>query len=268
MLETENKLLMSEAAGRSGSTETFQFDLPPFPTTASQLVAELNHPEVQVSRIIQLIECEPTVGSKVIKLANSPLYGASRPITTIGHAIVLLGFKSVSQLALTIATGSVFASKDTACCDARRATYRQSLGVATLARLIASQSKRANPDEAFLSGVMHDIGKIVLFETAGVSYSEMIAGHPTGNTTYLEDDTFGVTHPQLGQTCGRKWGLPSSIVLAIANHHLSLSEVSHPLSETIIAANHFARRWQIGFDTEDAVELDEQIEREKPWSAA
>lgn len=257
----DNSTMPGSSVESQGVTE-FQFDLPPFPTTATQLVAELNNPDVQVPKIIQLIECEPTVGSKVINLANSPLYGTSRPITTIGHAIVILGFKSVAQLALTVATGGVFADDGSPCADARRTTYCQSLGVATLARQIAGQSKQANPDEAFLSGVMHDIGKIILFEAAGITYREMIAGDPTGNTTLAESEEFGTTHPELGKCCGRKWGLPNSIVVAIANHHLSLDDTCDPLSETIIAANHFARSWQIGFEPEDVDGFAEQIEGE------
>lgn len=250
MLETQKQSEIRE----------FSFDLPPFPTTASQLVSELNGGDVQVPRIIQLIECEPTVGSKVINLANSPLYGTSRPITTIGHAVVILGFKSVAQLALTVATAGVFEGKSTSFCETRRETYSQSLAIATLARHIARQDNQANPDEAFICGVMHDIGRIVLLESVGEPYHEMVVDNPIGNTTELETESFGITHPELGRACGKKWGLPNSIVVAIAHHHFPIAEVSDPLSQAIITANYCARRWQIGFATADDFVLDEQLE--------
>ncbi len=241
----------------------FCFDLPPFPAAASQLVAELNQPDVQVARIIQLIECEPIVGSQVIRLANSPIYGTSRPITTIGHAIVVLGFKSVAQLALTVATADIFQTAGSTCADARRRTYCQSLAVATLARALARIHYRANPDEAFLAGVMHDIGKVILLDAAGDLYGEMISRH-AGDTTPRENETFGTTHPLLGAACGREWGLPHCIALAIKHHHTPLVEVSEPLSKTIIAANYYARLWQIGFEANDAVDLKEDDEADIP----
>lgn len=238
----------------------FRFELPPFPTTASQLVAELNNSDVQVPRVTQLIECEPTIGSRVLSLANSPIYGTSRPISTISHAIVILGFRSVTQLALTVATGSVFSDDASPCAEARQKTYSQSLAVATVARLIASKTQAVNADEAFLSGVMHDVGKLILFDSAGATYSQMIADHPTGDTTAAEHEQFGTTHPELGHRCGKKWGLPHSINQAISNHHLPLCEVSDPLSETLITADYLARKWQIGFEPQGDFDAHEHIE--------
>ena len=67
------------------------FEFPQFSSTTSKLVAELNGDHAEVSTIVQLIECEPTVAAKVLKLADSPIYGVNRSVTTIGHAVVLLG---------------------------------------------------------------------------------------------------------------------------------------------------------------------------------
>jgi putative nucleotidyltransferase with HDIG domain len=250
----------SSPARRCEQRLDFKFELPPFPTTAAQLVAELSSPEVEVSRVAQLIECEPTIGSRVLGLANSPLYATSRSISTISHAIVILGFKSVSRLALTVATGGMFNQSSAACAEARRTTYCQSLAIATVARLIARETKRVDADEAFLAGVMHDVGKLILFDAAGTAYCEMINDHPAVNIVSLESDAFGITHPELGMSCGKKWGLPPSINAAIANHHFPLHEVADPLSQTVIAANYFARKWQIGFRPEESFDIDERIE--------
>ena len=249
-------------AQRHDQSFDFKFELPPFPTTASQLVTELSSAEARVPRVAQLIECEPTIASKVLKLANSPLYATSRPISTISHAIVILGFKSVSRLALTVATGSIFEDPSASCAEARRTTYSQSLAIATVARLIAGQTQRVDADEAFLAGVMHDVGKLILFDAAGTAYGEMINDHPAGSILSLEHDAFGTTHPALGMTCGKKWGLPLSINAAISDHHLPMHEVSDPLSQTVIAANYFARRWQLGFGPHEAIDIDQQIESE------
>ena len=207
----------SQPASESGKLK-FRFDLPPFPTTASRLVAELNNANAKVSEVTQLIECEPMIGSKVISLANNMVFG-SRSISTISHAIVILGFKSVARLSLTVATGSVF-DGGASCLESRKQTYRQSLAVATLARRIASETGLVNPDEAFLTGVVHDIGKLVLFDAAGESYAEMLDANPVDQITGLELETYGATHPELGKQCGKNWGLPHTINTAINNHHI------------------------------------------------
>ena len=237
--------------------QKFSFDLPPFPATASKLVNEINCPEVKVHRVVELIECEPTIAAKVLQLANSPLYGASRSITAIGHAVVLLGFKSVSQLALTVATGSLFKSGDAACLRAKTETYRQSLGIATVARIYARKTRTANPEEAFLSGIMHDVGKLVLFNEAGEDYAAMLNNSPTGDTCDIELATFGVNHASLGQSCAREWGMPPAIAEAIRNHHCPIQDVIDELTRSLVVAHTLTRAWNIGFD--EPIDLSREV---------
>lgn len=236
----------------------FRFEFPPFPAVATQLVSELNNSEVRVPKIVKLIESEPTIASKVLQLANSPLYGAARPIRSIDHAIVLVGFRAVSQLSLTIATGTVFKRDSLAYADAQQETYRQSLAIATVARSIAKQSRIANPDEAFLAAVMQDIGKLVLLEAAGSDYVQILSDSDSINTTPQEYEAFGTTHAELGKICADKWGLDNSIKLAIANHHSPIQDLVDPLSKTVCLAGTFAQSWQIGFDA-DTIVCDEEL---------
>ncbi len=238
----------------------FNYKIPPFSATASQIMAELTRPDVKVPQIIQLIECEPTIGSQVLRMANSPIYGCRREIARVGHAIVILGFKTVAQAAIAAATGSIFNDSSDECDAARRQTYRESLSVATTGRLIAQRLRLANPDEAFLSGVMHDIGKLIFFQEAGETYSNLLGNKPDGETADWEMQHFGIAHPGLGKVCGQKWGLPYSINKAIETHHESVGDLETPLSEVVVMANYLARRWQIGFEPEAMVAPNEAIE--------
>lgn len=227
--------------------------LPPFPATATQILTLCEQPDLQVKSIIQLIECEPAIGARVLQLANSPLYGMTRPIATIAHAVVVLGIKTVAQLAVAIATGELFQKGDPSLAAIRKATYLQSLACATVTRSLASITKRANPDEAFLSGVMHDIGKLVFFDIVPTPYCDIIQADPTGRTSKKEIESFGVDHPTVGKNCGDKWGLPAEINLAILNHHCEFDATEHPLSQIVISANYFARKWNIGYEQEKEV---------------
>ena len=252
---------MIDSAIDAQTTLTYQLDLPPFPSTATRLVAALNDPTTHIRDIIALIECEPKISSCVLNLSNSPLYGATRSITSIGHAVVILGFKSVSNLALTAATGSLFAAGDSDLSVARDETYFQSLAIGTLARLFARQVDAANPDEAFLTGVMHDVGKLVLLDAGGHDYASIISSDDLGDTVEKERQLFGTSHPELGGKCGQKWGLPPSIVTAIANHHHKLVEVADVASNALIAANYAARNWSIGFAEELDVPRDPELDQ-------
>ncbi|MEO1528517.1 MAG: HDOD domain-containing protein, partial [Planctomycetota bacterium] len=217
---------------------------------------------VEVPKVTQLIECDPIISSKVLALANSPIYCPSRPIVTINHAVVILGFRSVAKLVLTVATSSVFADKSTPCIEDRLRTLRESLAIASVARVVADQNGTVDSDEAFLAGVMHDVGKLVLFNADGEAYSEMIDQHPTGDSTDAEREQYGVTHPELGKTCGSNWGVPHDINVAINNHHLELDEVSDELSATIIRADYLARAWRLGFESPSAFVANEAMEAE------
>ena len=252
---------MSTDADSTSTTKEFQYQLPPFPVTATQLVTEINQEQVEVPKVTQLIECDAVISSKVLALANSPIYCPSRPITTINHAVVILGFRSVAKLVLTVATSSVFADKSTPCVDARLKTLRESLAIATTARVLADQAGNVDADEAFLAGVMHDVGKLVFFNAVGEEYAELIACHPDGDSTSEERERFGVTHPELGKTCGASWGVPHNINVAINNHHQGLDDVDDPLSATIIQADYVARRWQIGFEGRSAAVENAEMEQ-------
>ncbi len=249
---------------KNAATTGYQFDLPPFPSTAARLVSALGDESTHVRDVIGLIECEPIVSSRVLQMSNSPLYGATRSIATIGHAVVILGFKSVSNLALTAAAEGIFSQGDAECGAVRERTYFQSLAIGTVARLFARQVDGANPDEAFLTGVMHDIGKLVLLDAGGRDYIGVIASDELGNTVQQERQLFGTSHPELGQSCGHKWGLPPSIITAIGNHHKEIANVPDLTSTALIAANYAARKWDIGFENStglaDCCELDAYVD--------
>lgn len=256
--------MQTETTSSDAPRHELKFDLPPFPTTASKLVSELNSPDADVPTVVQLIECEPKVASKVIQLANSPMYGASRPITTIGHGIVLLGFRSVSQLALSLVAGDLFDHPDERCRDRLKRTYAKSLAVAIVSRLAAQQIPGANPDEAFLCGVMHDIGKIVFCTSGNEEYLDQCEQLSESQLLEQEEVVFNATHADVGAQCGREWGLPQPITIAISQHHVDFETAGDPLTKSIVAGNYFAEKWGLtGEPGEDFVNV-ETIENELP----
>lgn len=225
----------------------------PFPATAARILEIAGTPDCDVKELTQLLECEPTVASKILAMANSPLFGVAREINSIAHSIVRLGFRSVAQLAVSVFSKQLFDEGDPGVADQRKRVFRQSLATATVAKLLSQKYRLASPDQAFLAGVMHDIGRLVYFDLVPETYVALLSDTPDGETTEAETKQFGIDHAQVGFECGRKWGLPSAINDAIAMHHHPIQDVPGELAKVLIVANYFARLWQVGF------QLDEQL---------
>ena len=259
--------LTSTGAEIAGNVRNILADLEtlrPFPPIATRILKLCNDEDVEVDQIIRLVECEPSIAGRVLSLANSPLYVASRPISTIGHALVVLGFRSLSQIAVSIAAGQMFDQGSDESAQLRQEIFSHSIGCATVCRLLAKMSNDVDEDEAFLSGVMHDIGKLIHCDATA-----RVESDPTDDPAFLpssvEDEMamLGFTHAQTGQQCGTLWGLPQGINMAISNHHLPFDTVDDPLTRLTIVANHLSKVWMLGQHAEGD-ELEEEIVEAMP----
>lgn len=219
--------------------------LRPLPATALQIMKACRNEELNVQDLIQLVECDPAISTRVLSMVNSSMYGYSREIASIDQAVVVLGFKSLSQLAVSIAAEKVFSEGDVAV-DARSTLFDHSLGCAAVARLLAKHSGlQSDSGAAFLAGMLHDVGKLVFFDVAPNAYLDM---HelPHANLLEREQDAFGINHTAIGKKFGEHWGLPATINEAIAGHHQKVDETSEPILWITSLANELARHWGIG----------------------
>ncbi len=236
-------------------------NLRPFPAVATRLLDLCNEAEADVDMIVQLVECEPTIAVRVLSLANSPFYGATRPISTISHALVVLGLRSLSQIAVSIAAGQLFDNGSRETHEIRQSIFSHSIGCATVSRLLARLTDDVDEDQAFLSGVMHDVGKLILFD-ACVDAGDMApapAGFHGPLTAEGELAAFGFTHADTGRQCGTVWGLPPDINRAISDHHLPIESVESPLSRVTIIANHLSKAWTLGLDEASRFDPDQNL---------
>ena len=230
--------------------ESVDKEIRPFPATATKIMALCNSSESSVAEIAELIECEPAIAVKLLAMANSPLFATTRAVTNVNQAIVLLGYKSVSQMALTIAAGPLFTSGHPDMMHHRTSLFRQSLGVATVSRLIADKLDLSDPSEAFLGGMMLDVGKLFFFDVVPDHYRQILDEDNSGNTAAIEVEKFGLDHPTIGNRCAQKWGLPDQISRLIQNHHGSEYSTDDGLLNAVVAGIYFAQKWAIGFGEE------------------
>ena len=223
-------------------------NLRPLPTVAMQITNECRRAEVDTKALARLVEGDPAFAVKVLSVVNSSLYGFTREIARIDQALVVLGRSAVSQLALSIAAQTVYNSGDPVAAGARMQLFDHSLGVAAVARsLIQHESLDLEPGTAFLTGILHDIGKLVLLDVAPKTYSSLLQNPESEfESVEVERQLFRTDHSELGLLFGDAWGLTPSISHAIGNHHSLEPDQSPLLTRTIGLADQLARHWGIG----------------------
>lgn len=223
-------------------------ELRPFPQVAARLLAACQQADTTAGDLAEIIQCDPAVSSRLLNVANSPMYGFSGDIRTVDHAVVILGFRAVRDLGVSMAAADVFAQGDTAV-QCRSELWQHSLGCAAVAKLLASHVGGVQPEEAFLAGIVHDVGKLLLFDAYADEYAAATCDLNSATIIDVEKQLYGVSHTEVGFQCALTWGLPLGINQAISFHHSPQSaEASPELVAVVGAANALSRQWQIGFD--------------------
>ncbi len=220
--------------------------LPPLPEAATRILRLARDPDVDFREIVKVISADQTLTARVLRASNSALYGTSREVQTIRQAVVLLGRDAVIQLVLSVSVINMKASGAEDGFD-RGAFWRHSMAVAVAARGLAGRFG-VDPERAFIAGLMHDIGKLVLVEHYGERYSKLfsIAQRGARPLHHIERDIFGVDHAIVGQALCEHWKLASPLAQAVTGHHDADAEALGPLPATIRSANALVKTVGLG----------------------
>jgi len=201
-------------------------DLPPLPDVLISLNKKINDPRTDIEEISQLIETEPVLSGRLIKLANSVLFGGGRDkAEDLQTAIMRLGLKMVLDLAYTLELPAMFK---------RRKSFNQirlwkhSLAVAFLSHALAEKASlsRADLDSVYTAGLMHDIGILVFDFVLDAEYAEFLKEVFESDVSLekLEEERFGIAHPELGAAfIGERWPIAEPVVEAVRLHHIALT---------------------------------------------
>lgn len=237
-------------------------EIRPFPETAGRIVAACNRGDSTAQELCGIIQCDAAITLKLLKIANSSVYGMSGRVTSLQRAVVVLGFRAVRNLALAAAAEDVFTSDGG---TLGQTLWKHSLACASVATLLA-KADRVSAEEAFLAGIVHDAGKLILFDAYGENYLEVAGGLPSEQRIAAERERFGTDHQELGLRCADEWGLPMEVADAISNHHDPLdAEDFRGLVDVITVANGLAQHWGVGGF--DAREIDvERMVHQSPLS--
>ena len=174
----------------------------------------LENPNTTAADVGKEIAKDQVLSAKVLKLVNSGFYGFSQPITTIPHAMVLLGFNVVKTLVLTTSVLDMMS-------HSMVGLWEHSLACARTCGIITKHLDLPEPEEISVSGLLHDLGKVVMQENLKTEF-QAVADMVRERDMLLyeaELEVFGITHAHVGGWLLDKWQLPSQIVEPIAHHH-------------------------------------------------
>ncbi|MBI2567415.1 MAG: HDOD domain-containing protein [Candidatus Schekmanbacteria bacterium] len=209
--------------------------LPSVPRTYWQLTQAAAQPDVRLADLASIVEQDAPMAAKILQLVNSSFFGVAQRQTSVQQAVVYLGTELLKALALT-AHVFVTAGTPRVAVFSLDALQEHSVLVARVAKRFFSDRKRSN--EAFTAALVHDVGKIVLAMAVPARFaSAMRDARETGRPLHgVERDHLGVAHAEVGAYLLGLWGLPLSIVEAVAHHHTP-QLVGEMAGETLVATH-------------------------------
>jgi putative nucleotidyltransferase with HDIG domain len=209
--------------------------MPAQPLAAMQIVRLVDDPDASPAELGRLIEMDPALSARVIRLANSPLYSVTTAVRSAARAVLLLGFTTVRGVAAAAASSLLTENPNLGPDD----HWAHSVSVAAAASVAASLLGVAE-NEAFSAGLLHDIGAALLHGADPDRYDAMVRESAPGELAAAEASLFGMTHAEAGAEALELWEFPQSFVQAIRTHHDPVGQVN-PLAQAVILGEALAR---------------------------
>lgn len=194
-------------------------DLPSLPRAAIKIIEMAQDPDVDLQKLGKAIELDPALATKLVRLSNSSLFGLSREVVSVHQALVILGLRTVKMAALSFTLLESFpkGKEGRLLADIWRRVLINANGCRLLAGLFS-----IDPEEAFLAGMLQDIGMLLLARTHSDAYLhlfERAANGDEGDLVHLEKELYQIDHAEMGARVLDSWNLPKPLVEAIRGHH-------------------------------------------------
>ena len=252
------------SSGQTGTPDAKQLD-----AIVQSAVQEISHiatlPEVTM-KIIQLVEDpdstandlnkvisnDPALGARILKVVNSAFYGLPGQIGSINRAIVLLGLNAVKNIAIAASLAKLFRGGKIANNFDARDLWTHAIACATGTRLLAQHAGLGLPDEAFLAGLIHNIGIMVEIQARRpkfVEVMEKLESDPDLTLREAEAEVLGANHEQFGTALCKLWKFPQSFQYVTGFHHnpMNLNDKNRTLTGMVHVADILAAKMETGF---------------------
>ena len=231
--------------------------LPTLPTIMAQMNRMMLDPKTTAKDMAQLIASDPAVTARILRIVNSAFYGFPSRISTISHAIVILGFNTVKSIVLSSSIFETFGGKGRG--DSgfiREDFWRHSLACGAAAKVIARQTGETALEEFFIAGLLHDVGKVI---EDHFLHDEFVAIRQDVEKRGIlireaEEARLGVNHAEIAGWVFKQWKLNKSLVSAVTCHHNPPLADEHLKAASIVhLGDIFARSLMFGSGGDDQI---------------
>jgi len=216
--------------------------LRPLPTSVMNILRALDNPDTSVTEIARLFELDQALTVEVLHTANSAGFGYSTPCTSVPEAVMRLGFNQIRTAVMRRSVSSPLSRRLRGYRLGAGALWNHSIDAAQIARLIAKEIAYPHTEEAYVAGLLHDMGKLLLDQFVLEDYHKIVRMMEEQQISVwqAEEKLFGIDHARMGGMMAVKWNLPNSLVDAIQHHHLpSLAWAYKELGAIVNIANAF-----------------------------
>jgi RNA polymerase sigma factor (sigma-70 family) len=214
-------------------------------TVVKEIISYANDPSTSVAKLASLLVKDPGLVQRILRKASSPLYGYSRKSMTVDFAIILLGFDVLKETVASMVVNNALRNMVNVLFHYEE-FWSHSLSCGFVARQLAEDRKVCNPDDAFIAGLLHDIGYLILLQYANDIIPKQSKESAVRNGQMIES-LCGWTHSEMGQWLAERWNLPEQITEAIFYHHTpQLATIDPVLTATVHFADVLCNKENLG----------------------
>lgn len=196
--------------------------IPPMPGAAQKAFQLSTDPNAEARDFVEVIESDEGLAARIIKIANSVFFDRGTPAKTIEGAVTVIGMNELRSLLSATTLSEIFPSRD----PLRAQFWANDVATALIARQLAHRLLPQKQEIAFLAGLMHDVGKLLLVQRAYENYAKAVNlverdGRPFESA---EGEIFAFDHTEVGQLIGERWKFTTDLIEVIRHHHERIPE--------------------------------------------
>ncbi len=234
------------------------------PEITLKIIRIVEDPESSAQDLNKVITNDPALGARILKVVNSAFYGLPGQIGSINRAIVLLGLNAVKNIAIAASLAKLFRGGQICPQFNAKDLWQHSVTVATTTQLLAKEIGLGLPDEAFLAGLIHDIGIMVEMQARRAKLVEAFEKHaanPGMGFRDVEKQVLGASHEQFGMALCKHWKFPASFSFVTGYHHrpMELATPNRTLTALVHVADVLSKQQKTGFTAD--IEVDQPFEQ-------
>ncbi len=216
-------------------------DLKALPVVARKALDTLNKDSCTIDDLTGIIEKDQAIAARILKISNSALYGLRQEVTSLQYAMMVLGFKTIKSLVLTATTRSLYKKFGIT----EQMMWDHSVGAGIAAKMIAKGMGGEIEDIAFVGGLMHDMGKVIMNNETPEDFTEVMMDIYNEHVESItaEQNAYGYDHAEIGAGVSKKWKFSPILIDILGKHHLNtckLEEIGDDLKAKSIACVNLA----------------------------